>query len=384
MILPPPRKRSSFQSPSEINCRLPSGTALVLLLPGLGDALASAPILRGLHRDEWTFDALTWQAPVTEYVRGLGAVRDVMELPLRPTAAEMLRRLSELRRRRYDCCILPFPATRWQYAVVARGAGARRLYTHDYGGAASAIARTMRSVRIPLRGGHRIAENLRLARALQLSSAENDLSYWVPQAWHSAQIAGTLGIHPGSMAYKGNEAKRWPYERFVALAKAQSAAGRSVRFFLGPHEEKEAMRAEQDFSGSNGISIIREPLAQAARRLAECEVFVGNDAGFTHLASGLGVKTLALYGMTSEVRGIPVGPGVALRPSLCPACHDEGSHGFECVRRLDYRCILLDIDAAKVNAEIDRLFATPSVEQRLSLEGPFRLYGRAYGGAPSS
>jgi ADP-heptose:LPS heptosyltransferase len=206
----------------------------------------------------------------------------------------------------------------------------------------------------------------------------------MPGAWRSARVPGLLGIHPGSMAYKGNEAKRWPYERFVALAKAHASAGRSVRFFLGPHEEREAVRAEQDFSGSNGISIIREPLAQAARRLAECEVFVGNDAGFSHLASGLGVKTLALYGMTSEVRGIPVGSGVALRPSLCPACHDEGSHGFECVRRLDYRCIVLDIDTAMVNAEIEKLFAAPSVEQRLSLEGPFRLYGRAYGGAPLS
>jgi ADP-heptose:LPS heptosyltransferase len=280
---------------------LPSGTALVLLLPGLGDALASSPILRGLARDRWTFDALTWQTSVTEYVRALGVTRDVMELPLRPTAAQMLRQIARLRRRRYDLCILPFPATRWQYAVVARGVGARRLYTHEYGGASSAIVCTTRNVRISLRGGHRMAENLRLARALQLTTCNGDLSYWVPQTWRSARVAGTLGVHPGSMAYKGNEAKRWPYGRFVALAKAQASAGRSVRFFLGPHEEKEALRAEQDFSDSDGISIIREPLARAARRLAECEVFVGNDAGFSHLASGLGVKTLALFGMTNEV-----------------------------------------------------------------------------------
>ena len=60
--------------------------------------------------------------------------------------------------------------------------------------------------------------------------------------------------------------------------------------------------------------------------------------------SGLGVKTLALYGMTSEVRGAPIGPAVALRPSLCPACHDEGLRGFDCVRRIEYRCILRDIE----------------------------------------
>ncbi len=350
----------------------------MLLLPGLGDALAASPLLRGLNADAWNTDVLTWQPPVTEYVRALGIGGDVTELPLRPSPAEMLGRVRRLRRRRYDLCVLPFPATRWQYAFVARAAGAKRLCMHRYGGASGAIARTARTTLIPLRGGHRIAENLRMARTLGLTSSPEDLEYWVPASWRADPQAGTLGIHPGSMAYKGNESKRWPYERFVALARRQAERGRRVRFFLGPHEGKEAARAEQDFRCLEGISIVREPLAQAARRLAECEVFVGNDAGFSHLASGLGVKTLALFGMTSEVRGAPVGPTIALRPSLCPACHDEGSHRFECVRRLDYRCILRDVEFDDVSDRIDRLFEAPPVKQQLSLEGPFRLYGKAY------
>jgi len=179
------------------------------------------------------------------------------------------------------------------------------------------------------------------------------------------------------MAWKGNESTRWPYDRFAALARAQAESGRSVRFFLGPHEVDEAARVEQDFRGVEGISIVRQPLAEAARRLAECEVFVGNDAGFSHLASGLGVKTLALYGMTSEVRGAPIGPAIAFRPSLCPACHDEGSSGFDCVRRLEYRCILRDVEFDTVREQIDRLFASSPEELQLSLEGPFRLYGKA-------
>jgi ADP-heptose:LPS heptosyltransferase len=357
---------------------LAAGTALVLLLPGLGDALAAGPILRGLSADGWTLDAMTMHPPVSEYVRALGIVRDVAQLPLRPTPAQALAPVLQLRSRRYDLCILPFPATRWQYTFLARGVGAKMLAMHEYGGAASAIARTTRNLRVALRGGHRIAENLRLARALGLSPSDNDLTYWVPDAWRAPRLARTLGIHPGSMAYKGNEAKRWPYERFATLARVEVARNRSVRFFLGPHEESEAARVEQDFGGVAGISIIRKPLAEAARRLSECEVFVGNDAGFSHLASGLGVKTVALFGMTSEVRGVPIGQTVALRPSLCPACHDEGSRGFDCVRRIDYRCILRDIEFETVAKHVDALFETDAVEQRLALEGPFRLYGKAY------
>jgi ADP-heptose:LPS heptosyltransferase len=311
---------------------LARGTALAILLPGLGDALACSPILRGLRRDSWSVDALTMHPPVSEYLRALGIVKNVTQLPLRPTAADALGALSDLRPRRYDICILPFPATRWQYAALARGAGARKLYMHEYGGSARLIART----------------------------------------------AGVLGIHPGSMAWKGNESKRWPYDRFATLARRHVDSGRSVRFFLGPHEESEAARVQQDFGSVEGISIIREPLDEAARRLAECEVFVGNDAGFSHLASGLGVKTLALYGMTSEVRGAPIGQAVALRPSLCPACHDEGSQGFDCVLRIDYRCILRDVEFDAVAKVVDELFAAPFVEQRVSLEGPFKLYGKAY------
>jgi ADP-heptose:LPS heptosyltransferase len=317
-------------------------------------------------------------APVSEYLRALGIVREVTELPLRPTAVDALRTVAALRPCRYDACILPFPATRWQYALIARGVGAKKLWMHEYGGAASWIARTSRNARVALRGGHRLAENLRLARALGLQPGDDDLEYWVPSAWRSQRVAGTLGIHPGSMAWKGNESKRWPYERFVALARSQAASGRNVRFFLGPHETKEANRAGEDFRGNEAISIICEPLPDAARRLAECEVFVGNDAGFSHLASGLGVKTLALYGMTSEIRGAPIGPAIALRPSLCPACHDEGSQGFECVRRIDYRCILRDIEFDTVRRQVDDLFEAATIEQRLALEGPFRLYGKAY------
>jgi ADP-heptose:LPS heptosyltransferase len=357
---------------------LGSRTALVLLLPGLGDALAAGPILRGLNRDAWTVDALTMHPPVSEYLRALGVVRAIVELPIRPTPSDALRAIATLRPRRYDLSVLPFPATRWQYTLIARGAAARKLVMHEYGGAASAIARTSRNVRVPLQGGHRIAENLRLAKSIGLPGAQEDLVYWMPPAWRAERIPGTLGVHPGSMAWKGNEAKRWPYEKFVALARSQAARGRSVRFFLGPHEVREAARAEQDFRGSEGISIVSEPLGEAARRLAECEVFVGNDAGFSHLASGLGVKTLALYGMTSEVRGAPIGPAVALRPSLCPACHDEGSHGFECVRQIEYRCILRDIEFDAVRKQVEDLFDAVSVEQRLALEGPFRLYGKAY------
>lgn len=316
--------------------------------------------------------------PVREYLSDLGIVRNVTQLPLRPGVRDALRALRELRPRRYDLAILPFPATRWQYQALARGANARVLIVHEYGGAADRIARSQRHRLVALRGGHRIAENLRLAQAAALSGGPNDLEYWLPDTWRATRVSGLLGVHPGSMAWKGNDAKRWPYENFIALARRHAGEGRAVRFFVGPHEEREAARARDDLRGYADIEIVQEPLAEAARRLSECEVFVGNDAGFSHLASGLGVKTLALYGMTSEVRGAPIGQAVALRPSDCPACHDEGSAGFECVRNIAYRCIARDIEFQHVATTLDDLFAAERIDGAIALQGPYRLYGKAY------
>lgn len=131
----------------------------MLLLPGLGDALAASPILRGLSAGRWKVDVMTMLEPVSEYARALGIVRDVVEMPLLARPSQALRPLWQLRSRRYDLCVLPFPATRWQYSAVARAVGAAELRTHEYGGVASAIARTTRNGRLGLRGGHRIAEN---------------------------------------------------------------------------------------------------------------------------------------------------------------------------------------------------------------------------------
>src|SRR5581483_347179 len=145
---------------------------------------------------------MTMHPPVTEYVRALEIVRDVVQLPLRPGVADTLPPVMQLRKRRYDRCILPFPATRWQYAAIARGVASKQLCMHDYRGLANLIARSGGHLLVPLRGGHRIAENFRLALAMGLSRSDDDLRYWVPESWRARRIAGTLGVHPGSMAWK--------------------------------------------------------------------------------------------------------------------------------------------------------------------------------------
>jgi len=113
-----------------------------------------------------------------------------------------------------------------------------------------------------------------------------------------------------------------------------------------------------------------------AAHLAGRTFLLGNDAGFAHLASGLGVKTVTLYGMTDPVRSQPVGESIAVRPSSCPPCHDEGMRTFACVLDIGYRCSQEDLAVDDAMDAIDRAFAASALAFEPAESGDYRLYGR--------
>ncbi len=337
--------------------------------------MTASSLLRRLVESRPDLDAVTMLEPVREYASALGIFRDVHQLPLLSSPVAAVAPLLKLRGK-YDVCVVPFPATRWQYAAVAALIGARHTYIHEYGGFSHLLASlTRRATFVPLRGGHRVAENDRLASAMRLPGGMQP-EYLVPAAWAAPRASGLVGMHTGSMIYKGNEARRWPFERFVQLIREQALEkNRRVRVFIGPNEERDRDRLSAEFG--DAIEFVQLPLAQAARALSECEVFVGNDAGLAHLAAGLGVKTIALFGMTNPLRATPVGPAIALRPSACPACHDEGMRDFRCALKIEYRCMNDDFPAEAVSRAVDAALTGPLPVFEPVPESEFRMYGRA-------
>lgn len=350
---------------------------LLFLLPGLGDALAAGPIFDGIARAGARVDVLTMLEPVAEYARNLPMVDRVEHFDLNAGGGAALRAARMMRRRRYDLTLLPFPATRWQYHALALAVGAKRFVTHRYGGAAQLLDRMQRTTLVDLWGGHRAAENQRLAHA---AGFEGDLHYVVPESWRAPARRGLLGVHTGTMRYKGNEQRRWPVENFALLIDRSLSAGRSVRIFIGPYESDDEL-ALAPFRSAPSVEFVKSDLATAARALAECEVFVGNDAGFAHLAAGLNVKTVVLFGMTNPVRLQPLGPSIVVRPTLCPPCHDEGMNTFACVLDIGYRCARIDLTVDVAASAVDRAFAAPVELLKPAISGPFRLYGRPRGTA---
>ena len=108
-----------------------------------------------------------------------------------------------------------------------------------------------------------------------------------------------VGIAPGAAF---GHAKRWSSKRYAELAALLIDAGISC-VILGRSEDRDAAR------DINGIDLIGQTdLMMLMGVLSHCSVGVGNDSGALHLAGGLGVPVVGIWGPTDERYSTPVTP----------------------------------------------------------------------------
>jgi heptosyltransferase-3 len=115
-------------------------------------------------------------------------------------------------------------------------------------------------------------------------------------------------IQPGS----GGLHKCWHLSNFLEIANKLNSEGIEVIFLLGP--------AELDRFGTAEINKINDivkylrdlSLEQVLELLSQANAFISNDSGITHLAAGMGVKTLAVFGTTNPAVYKPIGPDVTV------------------------------------------------------------------------
>ncbi len=120
-------------------------------------------------------------------------------------------------------------------------------------------------------------------------------------------------IHPGS----GGQRKCWHLENYIGIARTLRATEIEVLFLLGP--------AELERVSASGMNRMRDTaglatdlsLTDVVGLLGCADAFVGNDSGVTHLAAGMGLRTLAMFGPTDPALYRPLGPALTVfRDSL--------------------------------------------------------------------
>ena len=164
--------------------------------------------------------------------------------------------------------------------------------------------------RIATHGAHVIEQDVDLASAVagdELSAVDAQLPVDPDaEAWCAAWLADTFPgaarpvalITPGA----GWGAKRWPPERYAAVAEGLAERGFGVAINAGPGEE--ALAAAIATGRAVALTATLPQLIALTRRIALC---IGGDTGPLHLASALGRPVVGIYGPTDPSRNGPYG-----------------------------------------------------------------------------
>lgn len=311
----------------------------------VGDAVMCLPALRAIRerfpQARITILAKPWVAGL--YSRESFA-NEVLPYQARSTK-EKVAFAWGLRGRGFDCAILLQNA--FEAALVARLAAipTRIGYNRDGRGLLLTVAvPPPRPGEIPRHQRFYYLELLRRAGLIDALPASDAIHLDGPRV----ERTRVVGVSPGA-AY--GSAKRWLPERFAAAA-ARLARARQASIALFGSQDERAL-CEQVAALLTGLPVTnyagQTTLEQFIDLAARCEVFLTNDSGAMHIASALGVPTVAIFGATDDVATGPVGSHtvVVRQPVDCSPCLLR-----ECP--IDHRC-MTGVSAERVVDEALRL-----------------------------
>jgi len=137
-----------------------------------------------------------------------------------------------------------------------------------------------------------------------------------PPASAATASAGRIVCHLSTSQRK----KEWPLAHWQELATLLQESGHCLILSSGPSPREQALLDEltRAVPGLDRLPVAAT-LGSFMASLLGARLFVSPDTAPLHIAAGLGIPTLGLFGPTSPERWAPPGSGHdALRGSLCP------------------------------------------------------------------
>jgi heptosyltransferase-1 len=286
---------------------LPAVTALRALLPNSWIGWAIEPQWEPLLRAESSEKATVRgpQMPVVDVLHPVPA-KDWARRPLAPSTFREIRAVGrDLRARQYDICIDLQGAIR--SAWIGRMAMPPRIIGEAH--PREPLARWFFSERVETAGTHVIEQ----AREVVWAALKEDLpccaatlpidadaERWC-NAWLSEhEVEQFVLINPGA----GWGAKRWPADRYAALAQEFQRMGYSTVVNVGPGESQ---LAETICNGNARAFAMSGSIGKLIACTRRASLLVGGDTGPLHLASALQIPVIGIYGPTDPARNGPYG-----------------------------------------------------------------------------
>lgn len=329
----------------------------LIRLRSLGDTVLMTPALEALRRDghqvgvvlERPFDGILRAHPAVERLfvlsgrkswlsrlRAVGEIRSfrpelAIDLHGGPTSALMTRLsgaeqrvgFAASRHRRFYNRLVPNPRELW---------GKPRLHTVEH------------QLAPLLHLGFPVAAEPRLSLPVDASALEAMRDLLAAQGVEE----GFILIHPAAAF----DTKRWPVERFGALARLLLDKGLPAIATAGPGEETLLEEFRRLTDGRLRV-IPPVPLGSFAALASLCGLYVGNDTGATHVAAAVGRPIVVIFGSSDANAWHPWGvPYELLRSDReCVPCP-----GYYCLHYPAPLCVR-DIPVERVTEAVTRMWS---------------------------
>ncbi len=284
------------------------GTVAVFLPNWIGDAAMATPALRSLAASRSDRGHLI--GILRPYIREVLAGTEWLDefIEYEPNRAGRRRLTATLRARSIDTALLL--TNSFSTAWIAWRGGIRRRIGYRGDGRAWLLTDPLTRVRHRGRRLPRSAvdDYLDLVRVLGIvpDTPRLELHVTPEERQRGAAIWSQLGLgtrpviafHPGA-AY--GSAKCWPPDAFARLAdQLVEQLDTDILVLCGPGERDIARTIERSASTDHIVSLAEAGLSigQTKALLQQCRMLVTTDSGPRHLAAGLGIPTVALFGST--------------------------------------------------------------------------------------
>ncbi len=139
-------------------------------------------------------------------------------------------------------------------------------------------------------------------------------------------------------------AKRYPAESYAEVLAKLSDDGWDVVTLGTPAERDIAARCLSKVQGKSWNAAGETSLSQALQLVSVAKLMLCNDSGLMHVAAGLGIPTVTMFGATDPARTSPSGKRVGLlyKPADCSPClkRECEVEGHPCMRNISPQDVL--------------------------------------------
>lgn len=310
----------------------------------VGDTVMSMPMIRStrLHFPDARITVLAkpWVAPVFDNNPYIDHVMIYETSGRHKGLLGLLRLGKDLRKHRFDLAILLQNAFEAAFLAYIAGIPARLGYNTD--GRTFLLTHPVQ-IKPFHKKRHQTDYYLGILQGADIDTWDRELCMFVsPRSVRKAhatlydlKISGAnkpIGINPGAAF---GTAKRWSATRFAQVSRMLKKNYDAPILVFGGPNEADLGRKICDMAGSGCTNLCgNTTLSEAIALIRECRIFITNDSGLMHVAAGLKIPQIAIFGPTDHIQTSPLDSNshMVRGNAECSPCFKQ-----ECPK--DHRCM---------------------------------------------